>query len=50
MLVSTDMSIGEIADHFSFTDSVHISRYFAREKGMGLKDYRKVMRKAGGKQ
>jgi LacI family transcriptional regulator len=45
MLASTDMSISEIADHFSFTDAVHISRYFAREKGMGLKEYRKFLRK-----
>jgi LacI family transcriptional regulator len=46
MLVSTDMSISEIADHFSFTDAMHISRYFAREKGMGLKEFRKLIRKS----
>jgi LacI family transcriptional regulator len=45
MLASTDMPVSEIADHFSFTDAMHISRYFAREKGVGLKAYRKVLRK-----
>lgn len=45
LLMETDMPIAEITDMFSFTDVEHISRYFKKEKGMGLKEYRRVLRR-----
>ena len=42
MLIETDMPISEISSFFSFTDLEHISRYFKIEKGMGLREFRKL--------
>jgi LacI family transcriptional regulator len=45
MLVETNLSISEITSMFNFTDFEHISRYFKNEKGMGLREFRKICRK-----
>jgi LacI family transcriptional regulator len=44
MLLETDMPISEISSFFNFTDSEHISRYFKLEKGIGLREFRKIYR------
>jgi LacI family transcriptional regulator len=41
LLVGTDMSITEIALHCGFDGVEHISRYFRKETGASLRDYRK---------
>jgi len=41
LLVGTDMSITEIAVHCGFEGVQHISRYFRKETGISLRDYRK---------
>ncbi len=41
LLLETDMSISQITSLFDFTDVEHISRYFKREKGVGLREFRK---------
>ncbi len=41
LLISTDMSITEIAMHGGFDGVEHIARYFRKETGMSLRDYRK---------
>jgi LacI family transcriptional regulator len=41
LLVGTDMSITEIALHCGFAGVEHISRYFRKETGASLRDYRK---------
>jgi LacI family transcriptional regulator len=43
-LIETDLSISQITDLFNFTDAEHISRYFRREKGVGLREFRKLHR------
>ena len=45
LLVETDLSVSEITSMFSFTDVEHISRYFRKEKGVGLREFRKNYRK-----
>jgi LacI family transcriptional regulator len=45
MLVETNLSISEITSMFNFTGFEHISRYFKKEKGMGLREFRKLCRK-----
>jgi len=45
MLVETALTISEITAMFNFTDVEHISRYFKKEKGMGLREFRKLCRK-----
>ncbi|MBN1300515.1 MAG: DNA-binding transcriptional regulator [Melioribacteraceae bacterium] len=42
MLVETDLSISQISSYFNFTDVEHISRYFKIEKGIGLREFRKL--------
>jgi LacI family transcriptional regulator len=42
MLIETDMSISQITSLFNFTDIEHISRYFKKEKGIGLREFRKM--------
>jgi len=42
LLIETDLPISRITSSFNFTDSEHISRYFKREKGMGLREFRKL--------
>ncbi len=44
LLAGSDMPVAEVADRFSFTDVEHISRYFRREKNMGLREYRRLIR------
>ncbi|MBX3009025.1 MAG: DNA-binding transcriptional regulator [Melioribacteraceae bacterium] len=41
-LIETDLPIAEITSLFTFTDAEHISRYFKKEKGMGLREFRKL--------
>ena len=41
MLIESDLQISEIISRFSFTDAEHISRYFKKEKGIGLIQFRK---------
>jgi len=41
LLLETNMSISEIADALDFRGVAHISRYFRKEAGMSLTDYRK---------
>ena len=42
LLIETDLSISQIGSLFNFTDVEHISRYFKKEKGVGLREFRKV--------
>jgi|WetSurMetagenome_2_1015567.scaffolds.fasta_scaffold32278_2 LacI family transcriptional regulator len=42
LLIETDMPISQIASLFSFTEAEHISRYFKKEKGVGLREFRKI--------
>ena len=42
LLVETDLPISHITSYFNFTDMEHISRYFKKEKGLGLREYRKL--------
>lgn len=42
MLIETDLPISEISSCFEFTDMEHISRYFKAEKGIGLREFRKL--------
>lgn len=42
LLIETDLSISQITSLFNFTDSEHISRYFKKEKGIGLREFRKL--------
>ena len=44
LLVETDMSISEITSTLDFADIDHISRYFRKGKGMGLREFRKLQR------
>ncbi len=41
LLIETDLSISQITGYFNFSDSEHISRYFKREKGIGMREFRK---------
>lgn len=45
MLIETNLSISEITSMFNFTDVEHIARYFKKEKGVALRDFRKLCRK-----
>jgi LacI family transcriptional regulator len=45
MLIETNLSISEISSAFNFTDLEHITRYFRKEKGLGLREFRKLNRK-----
>jgi AraC-like DNA-binding protein len=40
MLVETNVSISEITASLSFTDVAHASRFFKRESGMSMKQFR----------
>jgi LacI family transcriptional regulator len=42
MLIETNMPISQITSLFNFTDVEHISRYFKKEKGIGLREFRKL--------
>jgi len=42
MLIETDLPISQITSLFNFTDMEHISRYFKKERGIGLREFRKI--------
>ena len=42
LLIETDDTISQISSLFNFTDVEHISRFFKKEKGVGLREYRKI--------
>jgi len=42
MLIETTLPISEITAKFDFTDQEHISRYFKKEKSMGLREFRRL--------
>jgi LacI family transcriptional regulator len=42
LLMETDLPVSQITALFNFTDVEHISRYFRKEKGMGLREFRKL--------
>jgi LacI family transcriptional regulator len=46
MLVETNLSISEITSSFNFTGIEHISRYFKKENGVSLKQFRKQNQKS----
>ena len=41
LIIETDLPISQITSLFNFTDAEHISRYFKRKKGVGLREFRK---------
>jgi len=41
LLIETNLPISEITASFNFTDCEHISRFFKKEKGIGLREFRK---------
>jgi LacI family transcriptional regulator len=42
LLMETDLPISHITSFFNFTDVEHISRYFKKEKGIGIREFRKL--------
>ena len=42
LLIETDLPISQITALFNFTDVEHISRFFKKEKGIGLREFRKI--------
>jgi LacI family transcriptional regulator len=42
LLIETNLPISQITSFFNFTDVEHISRYFKKEKGIGLREFRKL--------
>jgi LacI family transcriptional regulator len=42
LLIETDLPISHITSFFNFTDVEHISRYFKKEKGIGIREFRKL--------
>jgi LacI family transcriptional regulator len=42
LLMETDLPISRITSFFNFTDVEHISRYFKKEKGIGLRQFRNL--------
>ena len=42
LLIETELPISHISSLFNFTDVEHISRYFKKEKGIGLREFRKL--------
>ncbi|MGD8780353.1 MAG: DNA-binding transcriptional regulator [Ignavibacteria bacterium] len=42
MLIETDLPISQITSVFNFTDVEHISRFFKKEKGIGMREFRKI--------
>jgi len=41
LLVGTDLSVTDIAAHCGFDGVEHIARYFRKETGASLREYRK---------
>ncbi|MGA9120690.1 MAG: substrate-binding domain-containing protein [Bacteroidota bacterium] len=48
LLVETDIPIAKITETFTFTDAEHLSRYFRKEKGVGLLEFRKLHQRTSG--
>jgi Transcriptional regulators len=42
LLIETDLPISQITSLYNFTDAEHISRFFKKEKGMSMREYRKI--------
>jgi LacI family transcriptional regulator len=42
LLIETDLPISYITTFFNFTDVEHISRYFKKEKGISIREFRKL--------
>ena len=42
LLIETNLPVSHIITFFNFTDVEHISRYFKKEKGIGLRQFRKL--------
>lgn len=42
LLIETNLPVSQISSLFNFTDIEHISRYFKKEKGIGLREFRKL--------
>ena len=42
LLIETNLPISHLTSFFNFTDVEHISRYFKKEKGIGLREFRKL--------
>lgn len=42
MLIETNLPISQITSFFNFTDGEHISRFFKKEKGIGMREFRKI--------
>ena len=42
MLIETNLPISQITSLFNFTDVEHISRFFKKEKGIGMREFRKI--------
>ena len=42
LLIETNLPISKITSRFNFTDIEHVSRYFKKEKGVGLREFRKL--------
>ncbi len=42
LLTETDLPISQITSLYYFTDVEHISRFFKKEKGVSLREYRKI--------
>ncbi|MBN1396500.1 MAG: DNA-binding transcriptional regulator [Bacteroidetes bacterium] len=42
LLIETNMPVSQITSLFNFTDVEHISRFFKKEKGIGLREFRKI--------
>jgi hypothetical protein len=42
LLIETDLPIFQITSLYNFTDAEHISRFFKKEKGMSMREYRKI--------
>lgn len=45
LLLDTNLSISEITASFNFTGIEHISRYFKKETGLGLREFRRIYQK-----
>ncbi len=42
LLIETSMPIAEIISRYNFSDAEHIARYFRKEKGIGLREFRRL--------